>query len=153
MILILGVWAFVRALLVNSAAVSLENVALRHQPAVLQRSGGRPRLRRRDRIFWVCLSQRAASTARGVVTTAVHDPNHARRLTDSEGNGVRGPDTPSRREAQQCIARDVRLTSTLQVGIKRLAYNRWVYYIVAAGLSPLAHLKSRVFDYASRDGD
>jgi hypothetical protein len=42
MILVLGVWAFVRALLVNSAAVSLENVALRHQLAVLQRSVGRP---------------------------------------------------------------------------------------------------------------
>jgi putative transposase len=57
MILVLGVWAFVRALLVNSAAVSLENVALRHQLAVLQRSGGRPRLHRRDRLFWVALSQ------------------------------------------------------------------------------------------------
>ena len=57
MILVLGVWAFVRALLVNSAAVSLENVALRHQLSVLQRSCGRPRLRRRDRIFWVCLSR------------------------------------------------------------------------------------------------
>ena len=57
MILVLGVWAFVRALLVNSAAVSLENVVLRHQLVVLQRSVGRPRLRRWDRIFWVSLSQ------------------------------------------------------------------------------------------------
>jgi hypothetical protein len=57
MILVLGIWAFVRALLANSAAVSLENVALRHQLAVLQRSAGRPRLRRRDRLFWVGLSQ------------------------------------------------------------------------------------------------
>jgi hypothetical protein len=57
MILILGVWAFVRALLVNSAAVSPENVALRHQRAVLQRSVGRPRLRCRDRLLWVALSQ------------------------------------------------------------------------------------------------
>jgi transposase InsO family protein len=57
MILILGVWAFVRVLLVNSAAVSLENVALRHQLAVLQRSVGRPRLCRRDRLLWVALSQ------------------------------------------------------------------------------------------------
>src|SRR5436309_9082362 len=57
MILVLGVWAFVRALLGNSAAVSLENVALRHQLAVLQRSGGRPRLRRQDRLLWVVLSQ------------------------------------------------------------------------------------------------
>jgi putative transposase len=54
---VLGVWAFVRALLVNSAAVSLENVALRHQLSVLQRSVGRPQLRRRDRLFWVGLSK------------------------------------------------------------------------------------------------
>jgi putative transposase len=57
MILVLGVWAFVRALLVNSAAVSLENVVLRHQLAVLRRAVGRPRVRRRDRIFWVGLSR------------------------------------------------------------------------------------------------
>src|SRR3989441_13152141 len=57
MILVFGVWAFVRAILVNSAAISLENVVLRHQLAVLQRSVGRPRLRRRDRLFWVGLSQ------------------------------------------------------------------------------------------------
>jgi putative transposase len=44
--------AFVRALLVNSAAVSPENVALRYQLAVLQRSVGR----RRDRLFWVGLA-------------------------------------------------------------------------------------------------
>src|SRR3989442_14127934 len=55
MILVLGVWAFVRAVLVNSAAVSLENVVLRHQLAVLQRSVGRPRLRRRGRLFLVGL--------------------------------------------------------------------------------------------------
>ena len=52
MIFVLGVWAFVRALLGSSTAVTLENVALRHQLAVLQRSVGRPRLRR-----WVGLAQ------------------------------------------------------------------------------------------------
>jgi putative transposase len=57
MIFVFGGWAFVRALLVNSAAVSLENVALRHQLAVLQRSVRRPRLRRRDRIFWLWLAR------------------------------------------------------------------------------------------------
>jgi len=41
----------------RAAAVSLENVVVRHQLAVLQRSGGRPRIRRRDRIFWVLLSR------------------------------------------------------------------------------------------------
>jgi putative transposase len=57
MILVLGVWAFVRALLGSSAAISLENIALRHQLSVLQRSVGRPRLHRRDRLFWVGLSK------------------------------------------------------------------------------------------------
>ena len=57
MILVLGVWTFLRTLLGSSAAVTLENIALRHQLAALQRSGGRPRLRRRDRIFWVLLSR------------------------------------------------------------------------------------------------
>jgi hypothetical protein len=57
MILVLGVWAFVRALLVNSAAVSLENVALRHQLSARQRSVRRPRFRRRDRIVWLLLAR------------------------------------------------------------------------------------------------
>jgi putative transposase len=57
MILVLGIWAFVRALLGGSAAISLENIALRHQLSVLQRSVGRPRLHRRDRPFWVVLSK------------------------------------------------------------------------------------------------
>jgi transposase InsO family protein len=57
MIVVLGVWAFVRTLLGNSASVSLENVALRHQLAILQRSVPRPRLRRRDRLLWVAFSQ------------------------------------------------------------------------------------------------
>ena len=57
MILMLGAWTFLRALLGSSAAVSLENVALRHQLVVLQRSVRRPRLRRRDRIFWLWLAR------------------------------------------------------------------------------------------------
>jgi putative transposase len=56
MILVLGVWTFLRALLGRSTAVTLENVALRHQLMVLQRSLPRPRLRRQDRILWICLS-------------------------------------------------------------------------------------------------
>jgi putative transposase len=57
MILVLGVWAFLCALLGRSTAVTLENIALRHQLMVLQRSSPRPRLRRQDRILWVCLSR------------------------------------------------------------------------------------------------
>ena len=56
MILVLGVWTFL-TLLGSSAAVTLENVALRHQLAALQRSVARPRLRRQDQIFWISLSR------------------------------------------------------------------------------------------------
>ena len=35
----------------------LENLALRHQLAVLQRTASRPRLRTADRLFWVLLSR------------------------------------------------------------------------------------------------
>ena len=52
MILGIGLWTFRRALFTGAAAVALENLALRHQPLVLQRSVGRPRLARWDRIFF-----------------------------------------------------------------------------------------------------
>lgn len=67
MILVLGVWTFLHALLGRSAAVTFENVALRHQLTVLQRSIRRPRLRRRDRIFWVWLSRLWAGWRSGLV--------------------------------------------------------------------------------------
>jgi hypothetical protein len=38
-------------------ALGLENLALRHQLAVLQRTAPRPRLRTADRLFWVLLSR------------------------------------------------------------------------------------------------
>jgi hypothetical protein len=37
-------------------ALVLENLALRHQLAVLQRTAPRPRLRTTDRLLWVLLS-------------------------------------------------------------------------------------------------
>lgn len=48
---------FVRGLLAERTALATENLALRQQLAVLERSVKRPRLRPRDRIFWVCLSK------------------------------------------------------------------------------------------------
>src|SRR5262247_1872532 len=56
-VLVLGLWTFLHALVVGAAAVSLENVALRSQLAVLQRSVPRPKVHRRDRLFWVWLSR------------------------------------------------------------------------------------------------
>ena len=37
--------------------VALENLALREQLGILQRSGGRPKIRERNRLFWVCLQK------------------------------------------------------------------------------------------------
>jgi hypothetical protein len=51
------VTALLRQLLKSRAALVAENLALRHQIVILQRSVKRPRLRRRDRIFWVWLSR------------------------------------------------------------------------------------------------
>ena len=44
---------FLRAFLLGRAAVAIENLALRQQLAVFKHSGKRPRLRPRDRVFWV----------------------------------------------------------------------------------------------------
>jgi putative transposase len=57
MIFVIGLWTFLRALFVEPAAVALENLALRHQLLVLQRSVTRPRLSHWDRILWVWLSR------------------------------------------------------------------------------------------------
>jgi len=46
-----------RIFLANRAALIAENLALRQQLAVVSRSAKRPRLRRRDRIFWVWISK------------------------------------------------------------------------------------------------
>jgi putative transposase len=48
---------FLRAVLADRAAIATENLALRQQVIVLQRSVKRPRLRQRDRLFWVWLSR------------------------------------------------------------------------------------------------
>ena len=47
--------AFLRALFLPRTHLALENLALRQQVAVLKRSVPRPRVQRRDRIFWVLL--------------------------------------------------------------------------------------------------
>ena len=44
MLLATALWTFLRALLFGSAAIALENLALRHQLVVLQRAVARPRL-------------------------------------------------------------------------------------------------------------
>ncbi len=55
MSILAAIFGFVRAILRGRAALALENLTLRQQLAVLRRSVKRPRLRPRDRIFWVLL--------------------------------------------------------------------------------------------------
>jgi hypothetical protein len=57
-------------------ALVLENLALRHQLAVLQRTAPRPRLRRFDRLFWALLSRLWHDWAEAVVI--VQPENSAR---------------------------------------------------------------------------
>jgi hypothetical protein len=57
MFLLRLVWAVVRALFARNADLVAENLALRQQLIVFRRKVGRPKLRRRDRIFWLWLAR------------------------------------------------------------------------------------------------
>ena len=57
MIFVIGLWTLLRAWLLGSTTIALENLALRHQLLVLRRSVVRPHLSRWDRILWVWLSR------------------------------------------------------------------------------------------------
>ena len=48
---------FVRAIFRDQAELAAENLALRQQLAALQHRSKRPRLKKRDRIFWAILSR------------------------------------------------------------------------------------------------
>src|SRR5262249_20345253 len=63
-------------------ALVLENLALRHQLAILQRTARRPRLRPSDRVLWVLLARPLARLGRGPRHRATRHrhPLAARRL-------------------------------------------------------------------------
>ena len=48
--------SLIRSSLKNRTELALENLALRQQLAILNRKRPQPRLRKRDRLFWACLS-------------------------------------------------------------------------------------------------
>ena len=51
------IFVFLRSFLRSQSELAAENLALRQQLAILQKRSKRPRLRRRDRIFWAWLSR------------------------------------------------------------------------------------------------
>jgi len=57
MSLIQALLLWIRALVRDRTELATENIALRQQLAILEQHSKRPRLRKRDRIFWVWLSQ------------------------------------------------------------------------------------------------
>ena len=52
-----AVLVFLRAMLIPRLHLAVENLALRQQLAVFKQSGKPPKLRPRDRVFWVWLSR------------------------------------------------------------------------------------------------
>ncbi|HYW79727.1 MAG TPA: hypothetical protein VE890_09130 [Thermoguttaceae bacterium] len=52
-----AVFLLLRAFILGRAAVAIENLALRQQLPAFTHSGKRPKLRRRDRVFWAVLSR------------------------------------------------------------------------------------------------
>jgi hypothetical protein len=52
-----SIFLFLRAFIMGRAAAAVENLALRQQVAVFKQSVKRPKLRPRDRVFWVVLSR------------------------------------------------------------------------------------------------
>ncbi len=87
-------------------ALVLENLALRHQLAVLQRTAPRPRLRPSDRVFWVLLARSVARLGGGRRHRPTRDrhPVAADRLQACSGPGKAagpGPGHPA-------VAPDVR---------------------------------------------
>ena len=50
----------VRAFVISRVSLVVENLALRQQLAVLKRQKPKPRLKKRDRLFWVCSNLRAS---------------------------------------------------------------------------------------------
>ena len=52
-----AIFVMIRGFIAGRSALMAENLALRQQLIVLQRSLKHPRMRRRDRVFWVLLSR------------------------------------------------------------------------------------------------
>src|SRR5262249_11157797 len=84
MLLVVGLGTFLRAVLFGSASIALENLALRHQLGVLQRSVRRPRLARCDRILF---SEAACQENSSMVRSAPSLSSSCVRTTNARVSG------------------------------------------------------------------
>jgi len=57
MLFLKAAFLFIRGILVGKSNLAAENLALRQQLAVMSQKSKKPKIRNRDRIFWVCLSR------------------------------------------------------------------------------------------------
>ena len=100
-----SIFLFLRAFIMGRAAAAAENLALRQQVAVFKHTVKRPKLRPRDRIFWVLLSRlwselairpghRPARNGHQVAPT---------RVSSCIGDGSRGPGNPDARPSNAKI--------------------------------------------------
>lgn len=155
--LILG---FLRAFILPRTALAAENLALRHQLGVLRRSVNRPKLRKRDRIFWVWLSRLWADWRSCLMIvkpkTVVRWHRQGFRLYwrwKSRTNRRGRPRTAV--EIRQLIQRTARENPTW--GAPRIEFSVWTSFSVRAGArapSPAVFVVTEVPDLAPQiDGD
>ncbi len=71
-----AIFFFLRALLTPRLSLAAENLALRQQVAICKHSGKRPKLRLRDRLFWVLLSRLWSSWRSPPLVQLAFRPGH-----------------------------------------------------------------------------
>ena len=76
------------ALFRSQRSLRVENIALRHQLAIYQRTVKRPRIRPEDRILWSWLSRHWASVAGGFGFRPARDRNRMATQTFSRSLGA-----------------------------------------------------------------
>ena len=102
--IIQAIFLFLRAFFLGRTATAIENLALRQQVAVFKQSVKRPKLRLRDRLFWVLLS-RLWWNWRSALATCNPKPSSGgtEKASSCIGDGVGG-----RKPGRPAIEREIR---------------------------------------------
>ncbi len=87
--IIKAIYLLIRAFLVSRLSLAAENLALRQQLAVYRQSVKRPKLRLRDRVFWVLLSRLWSNWRSALAIVQVRNSYPEQALDDgSRQNGA-----------------------------------------------------------------